>query len=154
MNATVQALRAIPELQTALESAGGQSPLPQALGSLYTQMSRTTESVLPLQVLTALRQFAPQFAERARGPSGAGGSAPSAGITGSAAMLGGGGGFAQQDAEECWGALVTAIKEVPGLPPSQSPEASAQAQEGAVPDHRVADKKFVEQFLTGEMRRE
>jgi len=150
MNATVQALRAIPELRTALDSPAVTGPLPVALRGLYSQMSQTTDSVLPMQVLTALRTFAPQFAERARGPGG--GSAPSAGLTGTAAMMGAGGGFAQQDAEECWGALVQSIKEVPGISAQQSTEATAQGQEGAAASS--SSKKFVEQFLTAQIKRE
>lgn len=45
------------------------------------------------------------------------------------------------DAEECWVQMTNALKDVPGLPgPSGSSGASS--------------KKFVEQFLMGEMRRE
>jgi ubiquitin carboxyl-terminal hydrolase 14 len=148
MNATVQALRAIPELQTALTAPEVSAPLPLAMRELYAQMGRTTEGVLPLQFLQALRVFAPQFAERARAPGG--GSAPSAGVTGTAAMMGGGGGFAQQDAEECWGALVNAVRDVPGIPPTASPEAAAQGQGAS----SSTQKRFVEQFLQAEVRRE
>ena len=67
MNATLQAMRAIPELQTALTTApsGG---LPGSLNTLYTEMSKTTSEVNPIMFLTALRQAFPQFAEIARGP--------------------------------------------------------------------------------------
>lgn len=72
MNATLQALRAIPELQTALQTNAPQG-LPSALGNLYTQMSRTTDSVVPSTFLTALRQAFPQFAEQSRSGKGTGG---------------------------------------------------------------------------------
>lgn len=45
---------------------GAPSGLPSALKSLYTQMSRTTESVVPGGFLASLRQAFPQFAERAQ----------------------------------------------------------------------------------------
>ncbi|OSX58024.1 hypothetical protein POSPLADRAFT_1061110 [Postia placenta MAD-698-R-SB12] len=124
MNATLQAMRAIPELQIALQE-GAPSGLPSALKSLYTQMSRTTESVVPGGFLASLRQAFPQFAERAQNSKAIG------------TMLAA---YSQQDAEECWIQLTNSLKEVPGLPVSSS-EASVS-------------KKFIDQYLTGEMRRE
>jgi ubiquitin C-terminal hydrolase len=58
MNATVQALRAVPELQVALDTPSLQSttPLPAALRDLYHRMSRTTDSITPMQFLQVLRQ--------------------------------------------------------------------------------------------------
>jgi ubiquitin carboxyl-terminal hydrolase 14 len=70
MNATLQSMRAIPELQTALE-ASQPSGLPGSLKQLYTEMSKTTEEVTPILFLSALRQAFPQFAEIARGQGGA-----------------------------------------------------------------------------------
>ncbi len=43
------------------------------------------------------------------------------------------------DAEECWVQLTNSLKEVPGLPG---------------PSGQTSTRKFVEQYLTGEMRRE
>jgi ubiquitin carboxyl-terminal hydrolase 14 len=82
MNATVQAMRAIPELQTALSTyvpkfttcmacdlnpTSDRSPhldvLPRALRDLYSNMSRTTEGYIPTTFLTVLRQAVPQFGE-------------------------------------------------------------------------------------------
>lgn len=66
MNATVQALRAIPELQTALSAphaANTSSPLPRALAALYTSMARTTDAVVPMSFLQMLRVVVPQFGE-------------------------------------------------------------------------------------------
>ncbi|KZT00260.1 cysteine proteinase [Laetiporus sulphureus 93-53] len=124
MNATLQAMRAIPELQTALQN-NAPSGLPSALKNLYSQMSRTTDSVVPSTFLAVLRQTFPQFAEQARNSKGLGGMF---------AM------YAQQDAEECWVQLTNALKEVPGLPGPSS--------EGTI------SKTFVDQYMTGEMRRE
>ncbi|KAI0920598.1 hypothetical protein AcV5_010293 [Taiwanofungus camphoratus] len=118
MNATLQAMRAIPELQTAL-SSGPPPGLPSALQGLYGTMSRTTESVIPSAFLQTLRQAFPQFAETTRGMKA---------------------GNAQQDAEECWVQMTNALKEVPGLPGPSSDQSTA--------------KKFVDQYMTGEMRRE
>jgi ubiquitin carboxyl-terminal hydrolase 14 len=144
MNATVQALRAIPELQTALSNANSTGPnsLPGTLRDLYNNMSRTTDAVIPISFLQALRGFAPQFAEVDRGRAGKDartGSGPSAGLTGAAAMLGMGGGYAQQDAEECWTAIQSGLKDVPGT-----------KQDG----QERATSNFIDQYMATEVRRE
>ncbi|KAH9943858.1 cysteine proteinase [Amylocystis lapponica] len=116
MNATLQAMRAIPELQTALASSAPPG-LPATLQNLYTQMGRTTDSITPTGFLTALRAAFPQFAERSRvGPKGLGGMG-------------------------CWIQVTNALKDVPGLPGPSSGTVSASA-------------RFVDQYMTGEMRRE
>jgi len=98
MNATVQVLRAIPELQTALTGSSATS-LPAHLGQLYTSMSRTADSFIPMQFLGSLRQAFPQFAE----VSGSGGANK---------LLAA---YAQQDAEECYSQIVgNALRDVPG----------------------------------------
>ncbi|KAH9922256.1 cysteine proteinase [Fomitopsis serialis] len=123
MNSTLQALRAIPELQTALQSAPPPG-LPSALSGLYQQMSRTTDSVVPSTFLTALRQAFPQFAEQSRSGKGTGGFAM----------------YAQQDAEECWVQLTNSLRDVPVPGPSS--------------DGSSLPRKFVDQYMTGEVRRE
>lgn len=69
-----------------------------------------------------------------------------------------GGGYAQQDAEECWVQVTNALNALPGLPMNWSallgtgPDAAAalsQAQTQA-----AHSKRFVEQYMMGEMRRE
>ncbi|KIO19021.1 hypothetical protein M407DRAFT_55572, partial [Tulasnella calospora MUT 4182] len=102
MNATVQALRSIPELQTALSTYAPSTNQPSQLsqnseananifsgriGTLYQGMSKTTEPFPPLLFLQILRQVNPQFAERSRA----------------------GAGYAQQDADECWSQIVTSM---------------------------------------------
>ncbi|KAJ3487917.1 hypothetical protein NLI96_g3205 [Meripilus lineatus] len=126
MNATVQAMRAIPELQTALQAAPSLTGIPSGLKNLYVQMAHTTESVQPQPFLQALRTAFPQFAELQRGGGFAmkGMSMPR---------------YAQQDAEECWVQMTNSLKDVPGLP---GPSGSAPT------------KNFVEQYMTGELRRE
>lgn len=46
------------------------SGLSSSLKDLYVTMSKTTEEVTPAGFLNTLRQAFPQFAERARAPSG------------------------------------------------------------------------------------
>ncbi|KAF7297278.1 Ubiquitin carboxyl-terminal hydrolase [Mycena indigotica] len=157
MNATLQAMRAIPELQTALNvekptpalgsasaegsndmpglevaqstPAAGPRPvlaaLPAALGSLYSKMVQTADTVAPIAFLNLLREVNPQFAERDRGGH-------------SHNNLMGGVLFAQQDADECLTTIVQSLSSVPG-----------QTTSGELD----TNKKFVEQFMTGRMVR-
>lgn len=129
MNASVQALRAIPELQVALSVPELQSdtPLPRSLRELYASMSHSSHSVDPTPFLTVLRQVNPRFAEVDRREK--------------AINLAG---YAQQDAEECFGEIINTLRNIPGL----SPEVSESQQ---TETHR---KRFIQQYLTGIMRRE
>lgn len=74
MNATLQSLRAIPELQTALSAPhatnASPTPLPKALSDLYASMSRTTDAVMPVGFLQVLRSVVPQFGEIDRSKGG------------------------------------------------------------------------------------
>jgi len=113
-NATLQTLRAVPELldelktyrpsvasagpssslfspeqlrQHGIGGLGGGDDLTSALGDLYRQMSGTQQGFPPIMFLTSLRQKFPQFAERAKS----------------------GHGYAQQDAEEVWSQLIQTL---------------------------------------------
>lgn len=79
MNATLQAMRAIPELQVALNAyqPGGSSSriadgpqgstiLTSSLKDLYNAMKSTTDAYTPFAFLQTLRQVVPQFGEMAR----------------------------------------------------------------------------------------
>lgn len=96
LNSTLQALRAIPELQESLvkyNSQDGTGAMSQfdvttQLKKLYKSMSETQESFAPFTFIQALRQAYPQFAERSR--------------TGE--------GFAQQDAEEAWTNILSQVR--------------------------------------------
>lgn len=74
-------------------------------------MSSTAESFPPLAFLSALREAAPQFAEQSRQT----------------------GQYAQQDAQEAWGAIVQAVKQAGG--------------------GGGAGEKFVKEYLTGELEK-
>merc|ERR1719308_175348 len=87
MNATVQCLKVVPELRDALKRfsgnvslGGGQDPdnLTAALRDLYTTMDKGN-TVPPIIMLQVLHTAFPRFAERGEG-----------------------GGYQQQDANECW----------------------------------------------------
>ena len=79
MNATVQSLRAIPELQVALSglvcclfirrvshqncrpSLQSTTPLPNALRELFSRMSQTTDNIVPSKFLEVLREVQLHF---------------------------------------------------------------------------------------------
>ncbi|KAI0548448.1 ubiquitin carboxyl-terminal hydrolase-like protein [Xylaria curta] len=99
LNSTLQALRAIPELQDALvkyepQSADATGTMPQLdltrqLRDTYKYMSETQEAYVPHAFLTSLRNLYPQFAERSRT----------------------GAGYAQQDAEEAWSQILSQVRQ-------------------------------------------
>lgn len=138
MNSTLQVLRAIPELQTALSSynpasssqvlvheqrAEGHPGLTRALRDMYASLRSTAVAFTPKAFVDMLRQAVPQFNERQ--------TVSKSGINLS--------GYAQQDAEECWVQILNALKTLEGAK-------SSGANEGR--------NKFIEQYMMGEMRRE
>ncbi|KAG8838308.1 deubiquitinating enzyme [Serendipita sp. 400] len=94
MNSTLQCLRTIPELEIALRrftatpQSGPNGMLTTELRRLYEAMSQTTDKMIPAIFLQKLRVVAPQFAEQRPGQ-----------------------GYAQQDAEECLGSILTAMRD-------------------------------------------
>jgi len=93
MNATVQCLHTVPELNQALTqrqtTGAGAGTLAQPLGMLFNALNTATNSntlqTAVMVFLTALRQQNPRFAEQREGRP------------------------AQQDASECWGELVRSL---------------------------------------------
>ncbi|KAI9140228.1 LETM1-like protein-domain-containing protein [Paraphysoderma sedebokerense] len=99
MNATLQCLRTVPELQTSLShlpptfSNDMTQNIPISLRELYSQLKNTTSAVAPLVFLTNFRAAFPQFNQMERGNI-----------------------YSQQDAEEAWIQLVRCLKEkAPGV---------------------------------------
>ncbi|KAM7201397.1 hypothetical protein V8F20_004861 [Naviculisporaceae sp. PSN 640] len=98
LNSTLQVLRSIPELNESLDGYSRPAPstglglptvdLATPLKQLFKGMSKTQEGMPPFAFLEALRAAFPQFAERSKS----------------------GHGFAQQDAEEAWSQIVSALK--------------------------------------------
>ncbi|KAI0503012.1 ubiquitin carboxyl-terminal hydrolase-like protein [Xylaria bambusicola] len=127
LNSTLQALRAIPELQDALAkyeppSANATGTLPQLdltrqLRDTYKYMSETQEAYVPHAFLTSLRNLYPQFSERSR--------------TGS--------GYAQQDAEEAWSQILSQVRQK--LRVKDATDATT-------------DASFIEKFMSGEFSSE
>ncbi|WOO77819.1 Ubiquitin carboxyl-terminal hydrolase 6 [Vanrija pseudolonga] len=91
LNSTLQALRTVPELQTALEGASSSNSaegrLTVSLKNLYTGMSKTADPVSPFALVTNLRTLAPQFAEQDQR-----------------------GMYSQQDADEAWTQVISALR--------------------------------------------
>eukprot|EP00842_Homolaphlyctis_polyrhiza_P003139 jgi/Hompol1/3826/HPOL_003366-RA len=98
LNATIQCLRAAPELMNAMQkidASFGQDPysnLTLSMRSMMRDLDTSGDEVTPMVFVQVLRSVFPQFAERNNQ------------------------GYMQQDAEECWGQIVQALAEnVPGL---------------------------------------
>jgi ubiquitin carboxyl-terminal hydrolase 14 len=93
MNSTLQCLYNVPELKRVLNdfSSPGQSDqskvLTSAAGSLFAQMDKSAQPVSPMAFVMTLRGVFPQFDQRNRE-----------------------GFHMQQDAEECWGSLLHAMR--------------------------------------------
>jgi len=107
MNATIQCLKTVPELRTALEKyegnvslAGGgdAASLTSALRDLYRTMDKGV-TVPPIIMLQVLHNAFPRFAERGEQ-----------------------GGYQQQDANECWVELLRMIQQK--APPTENGKAS------------------------------
>ncbi|KAF3905183.1 hypothetical protein AA313_de0206208 [Arthrobotrys entomopaga] len=135
MNSTLQTLRSVPELHEELEkyrsdggsagrsnlfssmSRGSNTDLTGSLRDLFQQMNDTTEGFPPLKFVTSLRLAFPQFDQKDRH-----------------------GQYAQQDAEECYSQILTAL--------SQSLSDSGRSMDAAVKN----SGKFVDTYFTGKMK--
>lgn len=99
LSSTLQTLRFIPELQTALSQykarASGSATdvsrldLVAQLATLYGKMGETQDALAPMSFLSALRVVFPQFAEKSKSSNG----------------------YAQQDAEEAWSQIVQQLRQ-------------------------------------------
>ncbi len=128
MNASLQCLRAISELNEALEQY--KAPIPRIIGNevdavkavtisireLFKSLDKSVEGVPPLFVLKFFREAFPQFSQQDQH-----------------------GVFMQQDAEECWTQLVTCLNEK--LPPLNMENE----------DQSKRYNSFVQQYMTGEL---
>ena len=123
MNASLQCLRAIPELTLALKgfptmaeksdlAAGGPTSVLISLRELFKFLEKSETGVPPILLLKAFRETFPQFSQQDER-----------------------GNFAQQDAEECWVQLLWCL--------GQKLSASQQ---------QIENKSFVEEYMTGEIQ--
>ncbi|KAI9804915.1 MAG: deubiquitinating enzyme [Piccolia ochrophora] len=155
LNSTLQTLRAVPELQTALATyqpaktggnsdavpgssslgdlsqfglggLGASTDLTASLRDLYQQMSDTQDGFPPLMFLNALRTSFPQFAQKSKT----------------------GHGYAQQDAEEAWSQIVSQLRQK--LKVTES--AGQGANGGASTPSNAAATSFVDKYLAGKFQ--
>jgi len=104
MNATLQCMKAVPELETALKRYRGNlqegdqaNNLTVAMRDLFGLLSHSNQPIPPLVFLQVLRAAFPQFAQK--GSNGA---------------------YMQQDAEECWTQIMLSLGQ--RLPKMETPE--------------------------------
>jgi len=132
MNATLQCLRKVPELTTALKSYKGviadndpTGSISAALRDLFVVMDLTNQPAAPVPFLTVLRQAYPQFAQEDHGR------------------------FMQQDADECWGQLMVALSQklprAPGVSDEggQSSSSSSPVKPSVISDLFTITKETV-----------
>ncbi|RUS69850.1 hypothetical protein EGW08_022389 [Elysia chlorotica] len=140
MNATVQCLKAVPELKNALKQftggltvAGAIAPadsITAALRDLYAAMDKTSNPIPPIIFLQILHMVFPRFAEKGEN-----------------------GGYQQQDANECWTEIVRSLQqklkpiEAPSTPhePMDTSSSASSACVGA-----TASSGFIDQYFGGE----
>ena len=141
MNATLQCLKAVPELRTALKkfsppgdpALGPPNPDTEALTvstrNLYSILDKSGDPLQPILFLQSLHNVAPQFAEQ--GPRG---------------------GLQQQDAQECWLQILKVLGSY--LSPLQlpSPLAPPRAPGAGASDDMSCQASLVEQFFSGVFR--
>uniref|UniRef100_A0A669CAM1 Ubiquitin carboxyl-terminal hydrolase n=1 Tax=Oreochromis niloticus TaxID=8128 RepID=A0A669CAM1_ORENI len=131
MNATVQCLRSVPELKTALKrysgalrSSGANAPsqyITAALRDLYETMDKTSSSLPPIILLQFLHMAFPQFAEK-----------------------GDQGQYLQQDANECWLQMMRVLQQK--LEPLEPETAMETESEGGAAS-ASAKKNFIDQYF-------
>ncbi|XP_076001210.1 ubiquitin carboxyl-terminal hydrolase 14 [Genypterus blacodes] len=131
MNATVQCLRSVPELKTALRrysgalrSSGANAPsqyITAALRDLYETMEKTSSSFPPIILLQFLHMAFPQFAEK-----------------------GDQGQYLQQDANECWLQMIRVLQQkLESLEPETPMETDAESGAATA----AAKKNFIDQYF-------
>uniref|UniRef100_A0A4W6C6R6 Ubiquitin carboxyl-terminal hydrolase n=1 Tax=Lates calcarifer TaxID=8187 RepID=A0A4W6C6R6_LATCA len=131
MNATVQCLRSVPELKTALRrytgalrSSGANAPsqyITAALRDLYETMDKTSSSLPPIILLQFLHMAFPQFAEK-----------------------GDQGQYLQQDANECWLQMMRVLQQK--LEPLE-PETPMETESESGAASASAKKNFIDQYF-------
>ncbi|KAL6103899.1 usp14 [Pungitius sinensis] len=131
MNATVQCLRSVPELKTALRryagalrSSGANAPsqyITAALRDLYETMEKTSSSLPPIILLQFLHMAFPQFAEK-----------------------GDQGQYLQQDANECWLQMMRVLQQK--LEPLE-PETSMETESDSAAASSSSKKNLIDQYF-------
>ncbi|GAB1603127.1 ubiquitin carboxyl-terminal hydrolase 14-like [Argonauta hians] len=124
MNATLQCLRAIPELKDCLKahsrnrSRTSADSITEAMQDLFNQMNRQSVAIDPIYFLNVLQLTFPRFAEK--GEQGV---------------------FMQQDANECWTEVVRCLQQSLGVKNEQRAEAA-----------EMSSRKFIDTYMGGEFQ--
>lgn len=141
MNATVQCLRAVPELKDALKKftggltvAGAIAPadsITAALRDLYATMDKTSNPIPPIIFLQILHMVFPRFAEKGEN-----------------------GGYQQQDANECWTEIVRSLqqklKPIDASTSTHEPMDTSSSASSASVGPAAAGSSFIDQYFGGE----
>jgi len=133
LNSGLQVMKAIPEIPTALQSFVGASgnadtvtvSMRELIGELLR--SNAAREVRPLKFVSTFRTAFPMFAERTEN----------------------GQGFVQQDAEECWSTLVTALSQKMHVASDSSPSDLPSGSEPALLPRMQALRKNLGDMLFG-----
>ncbi|CAK7265144.1 deubiquitinating enzyme [Sporothrix epigloea] len=152
LNASLQAMRTIPELQDSLinrtqvdSENSGTTQLARQLRDVFSNLSSSHAPCIPTRFLSTLRSSNPRFAERSR--------------TGQ--------GFAQQDAEEAWTFIVDNLRrthlvkdEQKALPPALEEGSVSIAttvedvpEEGAAASTSNSSVSIIKRYMTGEVQK-
>jgi len=139
MNATVQCLKAVPELREALNRFDGgltvageisaSDSITAALRDLYKAMDKTSTALPPIIFLQVLHMVFPRFAEKGEQ-----------------------GGYQQQDANECWTEIVRSLQQkLKPLPaPSPSTATPMETDSSTSVDGAAFGGGFMDQYFGGE----
>ncbi|CAG8552173.1 2816_t:CDS:10 [Paraglomus brasilianum] len=129
LNATLQCLRIMPELQESLNNYNEpQINLTSSLRNLYRQLNQTTDEYAPEEFVRTLRVAYPQFAEQRNHN------------------------YIQQDADECWTIIVSNLQNPSLARPNDQQDtgtdnANASASSGS--SSTPVNKRYVEQYMMG-----
>lgn len=137
LNSTLQVMIQIPELSLALQKyagAGGESDkaLLFAMRELVAELGRSNaaQEVRPFKFVSIFRQNFPMFAQQAEG----------------------GRGFMQQDAEECWSTIVTALAQRLKVSPGPEPSDLQSATPAVLPRMQALRDNLGDALFGVEMR--
>ncbi|KAK7485364.1 hypothetical protein BaRGS_00023463 [Batillaria attramentaria] len=130
MNATIQCLRAVPELKETLKKYSGgltvsgaiapADSITAAFRDLNGSMDRSATAIPPIIFLQVLHMAFPRFAEKGEG-----------------------GGYVQQDANECWVEIMRSLQQKLTVNNTEEGQGSASASSG-----------FIDQYFGGEFESE
>lgn len=132
LNSGLQVLKRIPEISTSLQKFTGSSlpdPVLSGMNELMGELDRSSSAmeVKPFKFVGTFRNAFPMFAEQAEG----------------------GRGYVQQDAEECWSTLISALAQRMTLPSGDEPSDIANGVQAPLLPHSESLRRNVGDMLFG-----